>query len=131
MPLPLRMMLNPLFPAKLEHAFTETVREYADQAREAFDKSEWGWNKVTHRRNGDVVSSPRNIVDSGELRDSQQEPQIVGLTARITWDSDHAAPVFLGAVYHQRSCTLPARNLPLHTLQNMNFSEVFMRHFLL
>jgi hypothetical protein len=128
MPVEIRLNLTTLN-LKAEVAFKETVTEYAQRAQEAFVLPNWAWSGTTHRRNGEVAGSPRNLVDSGALRDSQQRPDIEGLKARITWDSDHAAPVFLGAVYRKRRYSLPARNLPLHVVRTMNFPEVFMRHF--
>jgi hypothetical protein len=128
MPVEIRLNLTALN-LRAESAFKETVTEYAQRAQEAFALPDWAWSGTTRRRNGEVAGSPRNVVDSGALRDSQQRPDIVGLKARITWDSDHAAPVFLGAVYRKRRYSLPARNLPLHVVRTMNFPEVFMRHF--
>jgi hypothetical protein len=32
----------------------------------------WSWPNETRRRNGEVVGSPRNIIDRGELYDNQQ-----------------------------------------------------------
>lgn len=32
----------------------------------------WQWPRTTVRKSGDVVSSPRDIVDTGELKNSYQ-----------------------------------------------------------
>jgi hypothetical protein len=39
--------------------------------RDAIDAPVYRWPRKTRRSTGEVVTSPRNIVDTGELRDSQ------------------------------------------------------------
>ncbi len=37
----------------------------------SIESPEWEWDRETRRKNGEIVLSPRNIVDLGNLRDSQ------------------------------------------------------------
>ena len=56
----------------------------------------WEWNgNVTVRKNGDTVTTPRDIVDLGTLRDSYRLEQR-GLTYRHIWATDYAALVYEG-----------------------------------
>lgn len=128
--MPVILSLNLLqLQTQAERGFEAAVREYADKTDAASEDASWQWAGITRRKNGEVAGSPRNLVDSGELRDSRQEPQITGLTARITWDAPYAAAVFLGATYRKRAYSLPGRNLPQQVADKFNFAEVLIRHF--
>ncbi|GAA4015557.1 hypothetical protein GCM10022631_29590 [Deinococcus rubellus] len=128
--MPVTLTLNLLqLQTKAEVGFAAAVHGYADKANAAFEDESWQWAGTTRRKNGEVAGSPRNLVDTGELRDSQQEPQITGLTARITWDAPYAAAVFLGATDRKRAYSLPGRNLPQQVADKFNFAEVFIRYF--
>jgi hypothetical protein len=43
----------------------ETIKE---AVYDLIDNEVWEWGNITKRRNGSVVASPRNIVDTGKLR---------------------------------------------------------------
>jgi hypothetical protein len=79
-------------------AFEETVEAYGDECKKAIESPIWEWDGITHRRNGSIASSPRDIVDLGDLRDSQavdfSDPNI----ATVTYNVDHAAAVHDGHV---------------------------------
>ena len=51
-------------------AFNEMSQEFGDKCQEAIDDEIWDWPRDTKRKNGDVVGSPRDIVDTGKLKDS-------------------------------------------------------------
>lgn len=55
----------------LEAALEETAKQLSEQFQKEFDDSKWDWPTVTKRRSGEVVGSPRNIIDSQALKDSQ------------------------------------------------------------
>ena len=63
-----------------------------------FTESQWTWPRLTRRRSGLTVGSPRNIVDSGELLNSKVGPTkghgnaYVG-TRRWVWNSPYASLV--------------------------------------
>lgn len=117
------------FDRKVQVAFRRTVREVEREARDAHDEVIWGWSGRTERRNGETAGSPRNVVDLGTLRDSQQPAEYSGpLTSRITWEAEHAAAVYLGAVFRKRDASLPARNVPRYALQKVNVAATLDRH---
>ncbi|GAA5513644.1 hypothetical protein Dcar01_02388 [Deinococcus carri] len=111
-----------------EQGLTGVAQEFAQACDDAFEDPLWAWPNTTRRANGETVGSPRNLVDTGELRDSRQDPEVAGNTARLTWEVDHAAATFLGAVFTDRSASLPARNLPLFVAREFNFADAFLRH---
>ena len=53
-------------------AFEEMAIAFGDTAQDGLTSEEWGWPRQTRRQNGSVVGSPRDIIDTGELRDSYQ-----------------------------------------------------------
>ena len=51
-------------------AFTEMAIAFGETAQEIIETEMWEWPRQTVRQNGTVAGSPRDIVDTGELRDS-------------------------------------------------------------
>lgn len=121
-----RVTLLPLGPL-VERGVQGAAEEFAEACDAAFDDPVWAWPGTTRRRNGETAGTPRNIVDTGELRDSRQPVETAGANARLTWDADYAAATFLGAVFKDRVASLPARNLPRYVAQNFNFAAAFLR----
>lgn len=83
----------------LEQRFDRFVHSLAAEYQERVTENRYwdGWDRTTRRRNGEVVSNPRNIVDTGELRDSLYI-EVEKSRASISWEADHAAHVFIGDV---------------------------------
>jgi hypothetical protein len=76
-------------------SFAETVLEIAAANRDAIKSERYGWKGKTERSTGEIASSPRNIVDTGYLRDSQD---LDGdeMDFKIFWTADYAADVHEG-----------------------------------
>lgn len=55
----------------LQAAWELTAFETGDRFKEMISSERWQWDGITHRRNGETVGSPRNIVDTRELLESQ------------------------------------------------------------
>ena len=53
-------------------AFRATAEDYNTENRKAIEARVWSWPNVTRRRNKTTVSTPRDIVDLGNLRNSQK-----------------------------------------------------------
>lgn len=109
-----------------DQALETAVKEAGSAIRQSFEDPVYSWPGVTKRRNGSTVGTRRNVVDLGELQRSQTPPIRVGVGHyQIQWLSDHAAAVFLGAVYKRRAYVLPARNVPLNALRDFDFEHAF------
>ncbi|MGL5719594.1 MAG: hypothetical protein ACRCYP_02185 [Alphaproteobacteria bacterium] len=54
----------------IDLAFADTVWDLQRAFTNAIEAEIYYWPNVTIRENGDVVESPRDIVDTGALRDS-------------------------------------------------------------
>lgn len=76
----------------IDAALKKTATEVAQNATAAIETDRWKWDNTTVRSDGSVVGTPRDIVDTGELRDSQ-EVRIEGDKATIEYTADHAQQV--------------------------------------
>ena len=86
----------------IEEAFQELVHDFDEQLRSEITSEKWDWDRITHRRvgagkTGKIAGSPRDIVDTGELRDSQGIVEISATEVTYNWDSDHAMIAHQGA----------------------------------
>ena len=99
----------------VERAFKVCASELDGRFDEAIKGSHWDWPRETRRGlpgstvgqkakaygegKGNVVGSPRNIVDSGDLA-SRKMMNIKGLAAEWSWGIEYAAAVHDGAMIH-------------------------------
>jgi hypothetical protein len=82
------------------------LEDYGDvlgpQLQDEIQKEQFKWPNETRRRNGRLVSSPRDIVDTSEFLNSQTAPQVseegATVTMRIGWTAPYAADIFNGVV---------------------------------
>lgn len=59
----------------------------------------WDWDGTTYRRNGEVIGSPRNIIDEGELLEGARPPRMQGKTQCVhAFEAEHSLAVHNGAV---------------------------------
>ena len=54
----------------LGETWGKTEKEFAAAMTDQFNRVKWQWQGTTLRRNGELATSPRNIVDTANLRDS-------------------------------------------------------------
>jgi hypothetical protein len=62
-----------------------------------------GGRIVTLRNNGEEVTTPRNIVDTGTLLRSQSAPKITANSLRIIWGAPYSGEVLRGGYVVGRS----------------------------
>ena len=89
-------------------ALKEVVPELDRQFTEEIQTVKWGWPRETDRKNGSTVTSPRDIVDMGDLMRSQQNRRINDFHHRWVWDVEYSSVVHNGAVLKQGG-NYPAR----------------------
>jgi hypothetical protein len=77
-------------------ALESLVEDLAVKFRELIESPVFAWPGATVRQSGEVVGSPRNIVDLGNLRDSQETQRLSAAAFRYSWDVLYAAYVFYG-----------------------------------
>lgn len=88
---------------RLDGVNQRTLQKAMDWADADFDAqitmAQWDWKGPegrTRRRNGQVVTEPRNIVDTGSLMASKQRTQVNKSTVDFTWTAPHAQEVHDG-----------------------------------
>ena len=91
----------------INRAFDVAIEAQKDAFQDAIASDIWEWERETMRRNGEKVTSPRDIVDTGELYDSLVISRNTN-TAQYTWKADHATIVHDGATT-KNGTDLPAR----------------------
>jgi hypothetical protein len=112
---------------KLDQAFSKTSRNLNDKFREKIESVEWDWDRRTRRQNNTVVDSPRDIVDLGNLRDSQ-DMQIDNLETNYQWDVDYALEVHEGAMRYDGTMK-PARRWTERAIDEINLPETFKENY--
>ena len=110
-------------------ALNEYSAKIGDEFQEQIEADDWAWtNKTTKRRNGQEAGNPRDIVDTGELRDSQRGP-LIGYSRYsrgFEWTAEHAALVREG--YLTKSGTrVWGRDWVATALQAIPFSQFIAR----
>lgn len=89
-----------------------TFERAMDWADADFDQQmaseKWDWPNSTRRKNGQVVSSPRDIIDTGALLQSKRREQISNSVVDFIWDDDVAEGVHDGMISKSNK-RLPAR----------------------
>ena len=93
-------------------------------------ESEDGEPRLTRRRNGQVVGSPRNIVDLGGFLRSQRSDRPSATELRFTWDakSDKGfsyAPLILTGYTTSKGTLVPGRNWIKPALQAVPLERYF------
>lgn len=66
------MLSEAVVPMDITETFVNYSYSLSFEFTEAIEAPIWDWPRKTWRANGEVVGSPRNIVDTGALRDSQE-----------------------------------------------------------
>jgi hypothetical protein len=87
-------------------------QEFKDQIR--LVQYEWVPGRLTHRKNGTIEGSPRDIVDLGGFIRSQRRTRPDATTLVFSWNVPYASLIFTGyTTYNKRtgqSTQLPPRN---------------------
>ncbi|MGL5944264.1 MAG: hypothetical protein ACRC2S_28615 [Waterburya sp.] len=81
----------------ITEAFEATADKFAEAQIDAMEAYVYDWDTTTYRKSGEVVDSPRDIVDTGELRDSLTQLYGVGLRVYM-YLASHAAEVHEGYI---------------------------------
>jgi phage gpG-like protein len=77
-------------------AFGEMVDEFAGEITYQIRDPKWQWPRETRRRNSTIAGSPRDIVDTEELKNSQFTEDISDTYKVIGYTAEHAALVHEG-----------------------------------
>ena len=109
-------------------SFDEMVGEFAQEINFQVEDSKWNWPRETVRKNGTVVGSPRDIVDTGELKNSQFIEDVSDTHKVIGYTADHATLVHEGYQIERNDGTVtdvPARPFIDTAIEDYNPIEAY------
>ena len=78
-------------------AFKAGAQELFGRMQDSFAEDAWQWPNETRRQNGRTVGSPRNIIDTANLRQTGLWGLESPFSARMVWSASYAAAVHEGA----------------------------------
>lgn len=107
--------LQALAEAAAQRATEIVMGELSAAFDQSFTAQAWSWPRQTRRSNGDLVGSPRNIIDqagAGGLRSTGSWQMVGPYQAIFKWSSEYATGVHEGYVTKRESgpgVIVPAR----------------------
>lgn len=105
----------------VERAFIETNLIAGREFQSAIASRVWDWPRLTQRRAGAPVGSPRNIVDMGQLLNSYAPRKVSNREYVHSWPVRHALPV------HEGTPRMPARRWTEYALKQWSFENTMNR----
>lgn len=100
----------------INKAFDIAGEAQKDAFQDAITSDIWEWDRETVRRNGETVSSPRDIVDTGELYDSLVISRNAS-AVKYSWEADHAS------IVHDGATTINGTDLPARPWTKVGIEE--------
>lgn len=88
--------LQALAEAANQAARRAILAELSQRFQDAIRAPVYSWPRNTLRQNGQMVGSPRDIVDTGLLARQQQAPQVSGTRAVFRWTAPYSPYVHEG-----------------------------------
>lgn len=82
--------------AILIEALEVVVRDLASAFQNLIEANVYDWPNTTQRQNGSVVTSPRDIVDTGAFKRSQRLERPNPHIFQFVWDAQYAAYIYYG-----------------------------------
>jgi hypothetical protein len=80
-----------------ERAVEIVMGELSAAFQQSLEEEVWSWPRETRRVNGEIVSSPRNIIDTGTLKRSHSWKMTGRFQATFRWSAHYATGVHEGA----------------------------------
>lgn len=104
--------------AAAEGAFQQTNEILGREFQKRITDNRWSWPS------GD---SPRDIVDTGQLRDSYTPTRISPTVYEHAWNTEYAMAVHEGAVFKSRQYVMPARPWVRVTLREVDVADTYSK----
>lgn len=115
----------------IDRAFVQLVAKFEDLQIEQLEAVKWEWFRNTKRQSGQVVGSPRDIVDTGKLRESLNVTNVGDSHVRYEYQEDYAGLVhqgFDGAGKAGQPESYPARPWVNATVDENDLLEIFAEY---
>lgn len=110
--------------AQIVKAFEDTNIQAYYEFKETIESEVFFWDRMTRRSNGSTVFTPRDIVDTGEFRDSQDLVPVSPYRVEHIWTADHAPRILFGFERSDGS-DAPERDWMTATLERWDIREDF------
>lgn len=92
----------------IERAFVQVADQFQAEQLAQLEAEKWAWPRETKRKSGQTVGSPRDIIDTGELKNSLSLYYLTPTSVEYQYASDHAMLVHQGATL-STGTVIPAR----------------------
>ena len=89
---------GPQLVQRARFVFGKYCTEVFPKFKESIDSAVYEWPNVTIRQNGQVVTSPRNIVDTGAFKQSQERTMLNATTCLFTWNTPYSSLILTGYI---------------------------------
>jgi hypothetical protein len=109
-------------------SFDEMVDEFAQEINFQIEDTKWAWPRETVRKNGSVVGSPRDIVDKGDLKNSQFIEDVSDVYKVVGYTAEHAPLVHEGYEIERNDgavTDVPARRFIDTAIEDYNPIEAY------
>jgi len=115
---------------RVPQILTSYGKVLGDQLKEEIKTTQFTWPRATKRRNGQTVTSPRDIVDLGGLLRSQRRDRPSATELRFTWGAKSKsgftyAPLVLTGYTTNRGTVVPGRNWIKPALEKQPLEQFF------
>lgn len=83
--------------ATARQASRAVLTELYGRYQASFTRNAWNWPRPTVRSDGSIVTTPRNLIDVGNLRQASAYSFLTPYTMEARWSSNYATAVHEGA----------------------------------
>lgn len=87
---------GPRLVQRARFVFGKYCTEVYPKFQDSIVQQRYDWPQITIRQNGQVVTSPRNIVDTGAFKLSQQRTMLNATTCLFTWNVPYSSLILTG-----------------------------------
>ena len=109
----------------IKNALDEVSEKLDKQFTTEIESEIWPWPRTTIRKVGPPVDSPRNIVDTADLKNSQTREQTTRDSVTWTWNVDYSALVHDGANRLKGGGSYPGRKWTKTAEERIKLSRIF------
>jgi len=114
-----------IFDRAVRDALDKTAKRLSDEFDTQINTSKWPWERgTTVRKKRPPVSSPRDIVDTTDLRESKVQEDIDPYGVKWTWKTDYSSIVHEGGKFMDGS-DYPERPWTKGAEEEVNIQEYF------
>ena len=114
-----------IFDRAVRAALDKTAKRLSDEFDTQINTNKWPWDRgTTVRKKRPPASSPRDIVDTTDLRESKVQEDIDPYGVKWTWQTDYSAIVHEGGQFKDGS-EYPKRPWTKGAEEEVNIQEYF------